>query len=334
MNILIVGAGFSGAVIARELAEAGHSITVIDRRDHIAGNCFDFVNDVGIRVHKYGPHLFHTRNKEVFDYLSRFTEWTDYQHRVKAVLDNGQYVTLPVNSETARIVGKENIVDTFIRPYTKKMWGVDIEEIDPSVINRVPVRDDMNELYFPDDEYQAMPSNGYTALFKNLLNHENISLQLGVEFSICMEPDYDFIFNSMPIDEYYDYCFGALPYRSIKFHTVTLPHPKLLPTATVNFTHDGPYTRMTEWKNISQHGTNPTFTTITYEEPCDYRDNNRERYYPVKDVSGTNREIYKKYAELKHPKMKFIGRCGMYVYINMDQAVSSALSTARKFLNA
>ncbi|CAD8327789.1 FAD-dependent oxidoreductase [uncultured phage] len=331
-KILVVGAGFSGAVIARELAEAGHNVTIIDKRYHIAGNAYDFVNDHKIRMHAYGPHLFHTNNKKVYDYLGRFTEWIPYKHKVKALLSNGDYVTLPVNRATKDIVGEDNIVDIFIRPYTKKMWGMDIEELDPSIINRVPIRNDFNEYYFPDDEYQAIPRDGYTALISNMLDWEGITVSLGTSFDRSMEKDYDHIFNSMPIDVYHDYCHGELPYRSIKFHHVDIPAPRILPTATVNFTHHGPYTRMTEWKNIPNHGHNPEMTTLTYEEPCDYRTNNMERYYPVKDLSGTNREIYKLYAAIKHPKMTFIGRCGMYVYIDIHQAVSSALSVAHNYL--
>lgn len=332
MKILIVGIGMYGSTVARQLAEVGHSIHMIDARDHIGGNCYDYVNEHGIRVHKYGPHLFHTRNKGVFEYLSRFTEWVPYQHKVKAILSTGQYVTLPVNKETAEIVGKDNIVDVFFRPYTKKMWAMDIEELDPSIINRVPVRDDMNELYFPNDEYQFMPKEGYTKLIENMINHPSISISLNTHFDKQMEDDYDYIFNSMAIDEYYDFCYGELPYRSIKFHHVNVPSPKLLPTATVNFTHTGPYTRVTEWKNIPEHGVNDCMTTLTYEEPCDYKENSYERYYPIKDKDGNARMVYKKYAQLKHPKMEFIGRCGMYVYIDMDQAVNSAIATSRRFI--
>ena len=155
MKILIVGAGFAGATYARILAEAGHKITVIEKRDHVAGNAFDYINEYGIRVHKYGPHIFHTNNKRVYDFLSRFTTWLPYKHKVKAQLEDGQFVTLPVNRETKEIVGEENIIDTFYRPYTKKMWDKDIEELDPSILQRIPVRDDDNELYFPGDEYQV-----------------------------------------------------------------------------------------------------------------------------------------------------------------------------------
>lgn len=332
MTILVVGAGFSGAVIARELAEAGQSVYVIDKRSHVAGNAHDQINPHGIRVHTYGPHLFHTNNKDVYEYLSRFTEWIPYKHKVKALLEDGRYVTLPVNKETAEIVGKDKIVDTFFRPYTKKMWGMEIEDLDPSILQRVPIRDDDNEYYFPNDEYQAIPHMGYCSLIWNILNHKNISVRLNTPFNKPLENFYDHVFNSMPIDEYYDFCYGELPYRSIKFHHVHLPAPKLLPTATVNFTHAGPHTRMTEWKNIPHHGENDEMTTITYEEPCDYKDNNLERYYPVKDASGQNREIYKKYAAIPNEKVTFIGRCGMYVYIDMHQAVASALATAKQFL--
>jgi len=332
-SVLIVGAGFSGAVIARQLAEAGHRCTVIDKRDHIGGNAYDFDLN-GIRMHKYGPHLFHTNNKEVVTWLSQFTEWVEYKHKVKAQLHDGTYVTLPVNKETKEIVGEDKILDTFFRPYSLKMWGKTLDELDPSIINRIPTRDDDNELYFPNDEYQMMPKDGYTKIFQNIFDHDNIRVFTGVEFTKSIEETYDHVFNSMPIDEYFDFEHGELPYRSIKFHNVTLPMAKVLPATTVNFTHDGPYTRVTEWKNIPNHGDNDQYTVLTYEEPCDYKDNNLERYYPVKDVEGVNRETYKKYKEMVRgtDRMTFIGRCGMYVYVDMDMAISSALAIAKRFI--
>jgi UDP-galactopyranose mutase len=284
MKVLIVGAGFSGAVIARELAENGVQVIVLDKREHIGGNAFDYKNEHGIRVHKYGPHLFHTNNKTVFEWLSKFTDWIPYKHKVKALLNDGTYVTLPVNKITKQIVGEENIVDTFIRPYSEKMWGMKLIDLDPQILNRVPIRDDENEFYFPNDEYQYMPKDGYAKLFENILNHKNIEKKLNTEFKKEMEMDYDHIFNSMPIDEYYDFQFGELPYRSIKFTNIHIPAPKLLPVAQVNFTHNGPHTRVVEWKNIPNHGENHQMTTLNYEEPCDYKDNNMERYYPVKDL--------------------------------------------------
>lgn len=335
MNYLVVGAGFSGAVIARELAEAGCKVWVLESRDHVAGNAYDYVNTDGIRVHKYGPHLFHTSNRTVFDWLSKFTEWVPYKHKVKALLEDGRFATLPVNRSTKNMVGEENVLDVFFRPYTKKMWGVELDELNPEIINRVPIRDDDNEYYFPDDVYQYMPLNGYTALVKNILDHKNITVKLNTEYKPEYEKNvvkFDHIFNSMPIDQYFDFKYGALPYRSIRFDTITLPITQALPTATVNFTHDGPKTRVTEWKNIPNHGVNKYNTTLTFEEPCDYADNNYERYYPVKDRDGKNRKLYEKYRNEQPENMTFIGRCGLYAYLDMHQAINSALTTVRKFL--
>jgi UDP-galactopyranose mutase len=333
MKYLVVGAGLSGIAIARELADAGHKVDVIDRRDHVAGNAYDFTNDDGIRVHQYGPHLFHTSNYKVFDWLSRFTEWVPYKHKVKAQLEDGRYATLPVNRETKEMVGEENVLDIFFRPYTKKMWGVELDELNPEIINRVPMRDDDNEFYFPNDSIQYIQVNGYTQMCRIALGHENITVKLETEFNKHMEKEYDHVFNSMPIDQYFDFKHGKLPYRSIKFHTVTLPIPSALPVGTVNFTHDGPYTRVTEWKKIAAHGTNKYNTTLTFEEPCDYADNNFERYYPVKDRDGKNRELYEQYKNEQPEHVTFIGRCGLYAYLDMHQAVSSALATVRKFLD-
>lgn len=327
MRYLVVGAGFSGATIARELADAGHFVDVIDRRSHLAGNAHDYENMYGIRVHTYGPHLFHTDNEKVFNYLSRFTDWVPYEHRVKALLEDGSYVPFPPNRETSSVV--DNVIDTFYRPYTKKMWGKDLEEINPAILNRVPGRDDDEDRYFPNDRYQYMPTNGYTYLIGNMLDHENISVSLNTSFNKEDETEYDHVFNSMPIDEYYDYEHGELEYRSIKFHTSTIPMPSFLPTTTVNFTHSGLYTRVTEWKKIPMHGSNDYYTTITAEEPCDYKQNNMERYYPINDA--INKDRYLKYKSIDNPKTTFIGRCGQYVYIDMHQAVNSALRLAMDY---
>jgi len=331
MKVLIVGAGLSGVTIARELADNGHKVHVIDRRDHIAGNAHDYINEHGIRVHKYGPHLFHTNNKKVFQWLTRFTDWVEYHHKVKAQLKDGRYVTLPVNKETKDIVGEENVLDIFFRPYTKKMWGVELDKLNPDIINRVPIRDDDNELYFPDDKIQYMPRQGYTKMVENILHHHNITVDLKVHFNKLLEKEYDHVFNSMPIDEYYEFKYGKLPYRSIKFETISLPIPKALPTAVVNFTHNGPKTRVTEWKNIPCHGDNRYMTTLTFEEPCDYLENNLERYYPVKDASGNNKKTYEKYKKLQSKNMTFIGRCGLYAYLDMHQAINSSLAIAKRF---
>jgi UDP-galactopyranose mutase len=334
-TILIVGAGFSGAVLARELVDNNPDIYIdlIDERDHIGGNAYDYTNKHGIRIHKYGPHLFHTNNEIVWNWISRYGEWVEYRHKVKALLNDGRYVTLPVNKETKEIVGEENVIKTFFAPYTYKMWGKTIEELDPGIIKRIPIRDDDNELYFPNDKYQFLPKNGYTTVFDEILSHKRITVSLSTPYEKQMESaGYAHIFNAMPIDEYFNYKHGELPYRSIKFHNVDLPLKKVLPSTVVNFTHDGPYTRMTEWKNMAAHGENNQWTSLTYEEPCDYRDNNMERYYPVKDIAGDNKRTYKKYKEMVKPNMTFIGRCGMYAYIDMHQAINSSLQTATKYL--
>ena len=330
--ILVVGAGFSGATVARILAEAGHPVAVIDQRDHVAGNAHDASNTHGIRVHSYGPHIFHTSNAEVVQFLSRFTDWLPYRHRVKALLEDGALVTMPPNRDTAARVGPDRIIDTLYRPYTAKMWGVEIEALDPGILNRVKIRDDLSEEYFPNDNFQAMPAQGYTALITSMLDHPNIALHLNTPFTRAFHTAGTYVFNSMPIDAYFDFSLGELPYRSIRFHSVDLPHPSAQPVATVNFSHHGPHTRVTEWKKFPGHGDTPYWTTLTFEEPCDYRENNYERYYPVKDIGGQNRALYDRYAAMVPPQMTFIGRCGLYVYLDMHQAVSSAAAAARRFL--
>ena len=333
MKYLVVGAGFSGAVIARELAIAGHNVKVIEVRDHVAGNAYDYTNEHGIRVHKYGPHLFHTNNKSVYDYLGKFTEWVPYQHKVKALLEDGHFATLPVNRQTKDLVGEDNVIDIFFRPYSKKMWGMELEALNPEILNRVPIRDDDNELYFPNDLYQAVPKDGYTRMVENILDHQNIEISLNTPYDKRNNSMYDHVFNSMPIDQYFEFKHGYLPYRSMRFETFTLPLPFALPTTTVNFTHDGPQTRVTEWKHIPQHGGNKYLTTLTFETPCCYTENNFERYYPVKDADGENRVNYQKYKEEKTENVTFIGRCGLYAYLDMHQAVNSALTIVRKFLS-
>ena len=327
-NFLVVGAGLSGLTIARELADAGHTVTIIDKRDHIAGNAYDFTNNHGIRVHKYGPHLFHTNNKAVFDYLSRFTEWVPYEHRVKAQLSDGTYVPFPPNRTTRELV--EDVVETFYRPYTRKMWGKELEEINPAILQRVPGRDDDEDRYFPNDEFQFMPLHGYTYMCENMRDHDNIDVLVKTPFDKSYEKNFDHVFNSMPIDEYYDFEHGKLQYRSIKFYSMNIPANRLLPTTTVNFTNDSKFTRVTEWKNIPNHGSNDTYTTLTFEEPCDYKDNDMERYYPINDLE--NKDRYLKYKSINNPKTTFIGRCGMYVYLNIDQVINSSLATIRRFL--
>lgn len=333
MRILVVGAGLAGSTAARSLAEAGHHVSVIDARSHVAGNAHDHVNEHGIRVHTYGAHIFHTSNDRAWEWLSRFTEWLPYQHKIKAQLADGTLVPFPINDETLAHVPADRVIDVFFRPYTEKMWGVPMDSIDDTVLDRVRSRSNPEGLYFPHDRHQALPKDGYESMMQRMLYHPRIRVTLGTKFDRAMEADHDHVFNCMPIDEYFDHHLGELPYRSIKFTHVHLPMAQAFPASVINFTHRGPQTRVIEWKHMPGHGTNDSMTTITYETPCDYRDNGMERYYPVKDTDGRNRELYKRYAALVPPKMTFIGRCGQYVYIDMDQAVSSSLATAERFIS-
>lgn len=333
---LIIGAGLTGCTIARLLADAGRHVLVCDQRNHLAGNAYDFTNEHGIVQHAYGPHIFHTSNAAVVDFLSRFTEWIPYQHKVKAMLKDGRLVTLPVNRETAEIVGKENIIDTFYRPYSEKMWGLPLEQISPEVLNRVKVREDDNELYFPEDTFQQMPAEGYTRLVERMVDSERIEVRLGTAADAVDFADFEHVFYSGAIDVFFGLRFGPLPYRSIRFTTQHVPVPRLFPTASVNFTHTGAHTRVTEWKHFPAHGDHPELTTLTFETPCDYQENNGERYYPVKDADGAFRALYKQYQELAEaecPHITFCGRLGNYAYLDMHQAVNSAMKLAQRHLN-
>jgi UDP-galactopyranose mutase len=369
---LIVGAGFAGAVYARTLAEAGWDVRVIDRRHHIAGNAYDEVDANGVRVHRYGPHLFHTNNDAVVDWITRFGTFVPYQHRVRALLPDGRLLPLPVNAETVGgVLGRDlpdeasveaalaemaepiakpanaaeylrskigaPLTDLFFRPYTKKMWSLDLEEMDASVVKRIPLRLDHEDRYFPGDRHQIMPQDGYTAIFRSILDHPNIRVETGVDYVKGMENDYTHCFNSMAIDEYFDRCLGELPYRSIRFHnrTVEGQPPAEMNWTVTNYTDTGPYTRETHWDLLPHHRVVETGRrTVTVEEPCDYRDNNEERYYPVKTSDGRYQEKYKEYAALAAglDRMSFIGRCGTYQYLDMDQVINQSLAGVRRFL--
>ncbi|MFV0476350.1 MAG: UDP-galactopyranose mutase [Parahaliea sp.] len=369
MKLLIVGAGFSGATIAQQLAASGqHTVDIIDTRSHIAGNAHDPVSEVsGARYHQYGPHIFHTNSREIVDYLSQFTDWLPYRHRVQALLPSGELAPMPLNRTTLSalygrsleseadvrellaglrvaiakpgnalehlysIYGPE-LTELFFGRYTRKMWALELSNMPISVVARIPVRYDDDPHYF-NDEFQMMPKEGYTALVECMLEHPAISVRLNTAFDKAMEADYDFVFNSMPIDEYFDNIFGPLPYRSIRFeHRYNEAFDANVPT--VNFTDDGPHTRKTSWALYPACGGAPG-EHVTYEIPCSYEDNNMERYYPVKTVDGWPQQRYKQYEALARQKdnMMFIGRCGQYVYYDIHQAVANSLMLARRFLD-
>jgi len=370
-QILVVGAGFAGATYARELAEHGHSVSVIDRRHHVAGNAFDETVADGTRVHRYGPHLFHTNNARVVTWLRRFGAFVPYAHKVTALLPDGGLVPLPVNrvtvsrvfdvalpsaAETERFLAAIAVpcavprnaaeylasrigtvlTDLFFRPYTRKMWAQELEDMDPAVVRRIPVRLDDEDRYFPSDAFQIMPRDGYGRVVGNILDHPNIGVRVGIAFDRAMLADFDFCFNSMPIDEYFDYALGPLPYRSIRFHhRQEPPDYQLGETSVVNFTDAGPFTRQTDWARLPGHRAGGgSVRTVTLEEPCDYADNAFERYYPVKTHDGRNDRLYEGYKALADSEklVRFIGRCGTYQYLDMDQVINQSLQGAAAWL--
>lgn len=369
--ILVVGAGFAGAVHARVLAEAGWSVHVIDKRRHIAGNAYDEIDANGLRVHQYGPHLFHTNNERVVEWLQRFGTFVPYEHRVQAVIGDGCYVPLPVNHRTIEAVfnvkladaGKvaeflktqaepievpanagehlrsqigRTLTDLFFRPYTKKMWNLDLEDMSAAVVQRIPVRMDEEDRYFPNDKFQIMPRDGYTRVFESILDHPGVTVSLNTKFDKSMLAQFAHCFNSMPIDEFFEEAFGPLPYRSIRFHHDERALDDERGTGgTINFTDAGPITRETDWGRLPNHRVRKAARkTVTREEPCDYRDNNFERYYPVKTSDGRYDAIYRRYKELAESELNltFIGRCGTYQYLDMHQVINQSLVSAYNFV--
>jgi UDP-galactopyranose mutase len=357
-DYLIVGAGFAGSVLAERLAAGSNKkVLICDKRPHIGGNAYDHYNDAGILVHKYGPHIFHTNSREVFEYLSRFTEWRPYQHRVRASVD-GQIVPFPINLDTINSlyglnltsfevedffqklaepceqirtsedvvvskVGRE-LYEKFFRNYSRKQWGLDPSELDASVTSRVPTRTNRDDRYFT-DTYQSMPLHGYTRMFERMLDHPNIKVLLNCDYR---DVEKDIPFREMiytgPVDTYFDYCYGKLPYRSLEFKHETHDQAVFQPAPVVNYPNEQPYTRVTEFKYLT--GQEHTRTSIVYEFPKAEGD----PYYPV--PRKENAAIYAKYQSLANqtPGVTFVGRLATYKYYNMDQIVAQALTTYGK----
>lgn len=354
-DTLVVGAGFAGSVMAERLAsQLGKRVLVVDKREHIAGNAYDHLDEHGILVHRYGPHIFHTNSDEVVEYLSRFTAWHPYEHRVLASV-HGKLVSVPINLRTvnelydltldaagmrqflaqrvvpcANIRTSEDIVlsrvgrelyETFFRNYTRKQWGLDPSELDSSVAGRIPVRFDHDDRYFT-DSFQAMPLNGYTRMFERMLDHPRIKVQLGVSFEEVRKefPDAHIVFTG-PIDEFFGFRFGPLPYRSLEFRHETLDTPRFQPVGVVNFPNEHEYTRVTEFKTLT--GQTHAKTSIVYEYPRASGD----PYYPI--PRPENAALYARYKTLAEqtPNVTFCGRLANYKYFNMDQVVAQALST-------
>ncbi|WP_034354127.1 UDP-galactopyranose mutase [Deinococcus phoenicis] len=360
-DYLIVGAGFAGSVLAERLASDGRRVLIVDRRPHIGGNAYDRYDDAGILIHPYGPHIFHTNSKDVFDYLSHFTQWRPYEHRVLASVD-GQLLPIPINLDTVnRLYGlnltsfqvedffasvaekveqvrtSEDVVvskvgrdlyNKFFRGYTRKQWALDPSELDASVTARVPTRTNRDDRYFA-DTYQAMPLHGYTRMFENMLSSPNISVMLNTDYRDIVDfIPYRHMIYTGPVDAFFDYCYGKLPYRSLEFVHETHPREQFQPTGTVNYPNDYGYTRISEFKYIT--GQQHPQTSVVYEYPQAEGD----PYYPV--PRPENKELYRQYAALAdaRPDVTFVGRLATYQYYNMDQVVAQALATYRKLKDA
>jgi UDP-galactopyranose mutase len=356
-DYLIVGAGFAGSVLAERLASSGQRVLIVDRRPHIGGNAYDCYDDAGVLIHPYGPHIFHTNSKDVFEYLSRFTEWRPYQHRVLASVD-GQLLPIPINLDTVKrlyglnltsfqveeffasvaekveqvrtsedvVVSKvgRDLYNKFFRGYTRKQWGLDPSELDASVTARVPTRTNRDNRYFA-DTYQAMPLHGYTGMFQNMLSSPNIKVMLNTDYrEIADFIPFQHMIYTGPVDAFFDFCYGKLPYRSLEFRHETHDTEQLLPTGTVNYPNDYAYTRVSEFKHIT--GQRHHQTSVVYEYPRAEGD----PYYPV--PRPENAELYKKYEALADAAqdVPFVGRRATYRYYNMDQVVAQALATFRR----
>ncbi|MBR5625980.1 MAG: UDP-galactopyranose mutase [Alphaproteobacteria bacterium] len=356
MENLIVGCGVSGATMARLLAEAGERVTIIDSKNHIGGNVYDYYQD-GICVHKYGTHIFHTSNKEVWDFVSRFCQWYPYQHKVRGLID-GQIVPIPFNLNTLHALFPKTladkieqklldnfglnkkvpilelrkkddedlqflaqyIYDKIFLEYTLKQWGQTPDEIDPSVSGRVPVYVSRDDRYFQ-DKYQGIPIGGYTAMIKNMLNHPNIRVKLKTPFSKDMK--YDRLFWSGSIDEFFDYKHGKLPYRSERFEFITFPFSKFQDAAVVNYPCNYEFTRIGEYKYFLNDQSDKTIVSYEYPEP--FEDGKNERYYPI--ANEKNAELYQMYLKMAGTcgNVFFFGRLGDYKYYDMDKAIARSI---------
>jgi UDP-galactopyranose mutase len=359
-DYLIVGAGFAGSVLAERLARGSDKkVLLVDRRPHIGGNAYDGYNEAGILIHRYGPHIFHTNSREVFEYLSSFTPWRPYEHRVKASVD-GQLLPMPINLDTINrlynlrlssaglerffaavaetreaIRTSEDVVvsrvgrdlyEKFFRNYTRKQWGLDPSELDASVAARVPVRTNRDDRYFT-DRYQAMPLHGYTRMFENMLDHENIKVLLNCDYrEIDGVIPYRRMIYTGPIDEFFGMRYGKLPYRSLRFVHETVPVRRAQAAPVINYPNEHLYTRVTEFKYLT--GQSHAQTSLVYEYP----EAEGDPYYPV--PRAENAEIYKRYQALAEaaPEVTFVGRLATYRYYNMDQVVAQALTTYGKII--
>ncbi len=355
---LIVGAGFAGSVLAERIArKRGEQVLVVDRRDHVAGNAYDHLDEAGVLIHRYGPHIFHTNSDAVVAHLSQFTAWRPYEHRVRGQVD-GQLVPIPINLDTvnqlyglsltsdelegwfaaraepvAEIRTSEDVIvsrigrelyEKFFQGYTRKQWGLDPSQLDRTVTARVPVRTNRDDRYFT-DTFQAMPRDGYTRMFERMLDHPNITVRTGTDYAeIAGSVRFRRLIWTGPVDEYFGCRFGKLPYRSLRFRHETLRRERFQSVGTVNYPQDQDYTRISEYKHMT--GQEHPWTSVTYEYPTAEGD----PYYPV--PRPENQALYKRYEALADakPDTWFVGRLATYRYLNMDQVVGQALAAFRR----
>lgn len=364
MNFLLVGAGFSGAVIGRELAEKGHSVTIIDQRDHIGGNCFTERDaKTGVMVHTYGPHIFHTNDKEVWDYVNQYSRFMPYVNRVKSTVD-GKVYSLPINLHTInqffgkalrpdeakefiesiadksitnpqtfeeqgmRFVGKD-LYQAFFEGYTKKQWGCDPSELPATILKRLPVRFNYDDNYFS-HPFQGMPEEGYTPIIEGILDHPNISVKLNTAFDLSFQADFDHVFFSGPLDAYFSYSEGRLAYRTLTFERFEY-QGDYQGCAVMNYgNQEVPYTRITEHKHFAPWEEHEG--SVCYREYSSACGENDIPYYPIRQVK--EKAMLQQYVDLASQTqgVTFVGRLGTYRYLDMDVTIREALDTARGFL--
>jgi len=354
-DFLIVGAGFAASVCAERIAsQLNKKVLVVEKRNHIGGNAYDYVNEYGILIHKYGPHIFHTNSKKVFDYLSKFTEWIPYEHKVLAK-HNGELYPIPINRTTLNklfnlnlqsesdvrrylnevresrnpVLNSEDVIidqvgsdlfEKFYKHYTKKQWDLYPNQLSSSVCGRVPKRTNDDDRYFT-DKYQFMPKDGYTKMFEKMLNNKNIEVILDTDYKkIQNDITYNKVIYTGPIDYFFDYEYGKLPYRSIDFKFEDIKQERFQEAAVINFVDPKPdFSRSTEYKYFNEPKTD--WTTISKE----YFVSEGDPYYPV--LNETNKKLLRKYVKLTHrlKNVLFIGRLAEYKYYNMDQVVGRVL---------
>jgi len=367
---LIVGAGFTGAVLAEQIStRRGEKVLLVEQRDHIGGNAYDQLDEHGVWVHRYGPHIFHTNAEAVWNYVSRFTSWRLYWHKVLGMVD-GQAVPIPFNLNTLDALFPsayaQQVADTLIaaygygqkvpilklrestdpklrqladfiydkifKNYTMKQWALTPEELGPSVTARVPVVISRDDRYFQ-DTYQGMPQHGYSELFRRLLRQPKIHVLLNTRFQdIQSEIHATKIIFTGPIDEYFEHCFGPLPYRSLDFHFHHAPQAQQQAAATINYPNEFAFTRISEFKQLT--GQHCEGTTWIEEYPQPYCRGKNDPYYPIPQEA--NRALLRQYQQQAAKlagKVWFAGRLGDYQYYNMDQAVARALHLFEKELN-